>query len=389
MENIQKHKRRNLLKALATASIAIPTANLFATSTVKNEKASFSSEMMDFIKSNKLTQIESVKKFTIKDGDLPWTENLMSIKKGQDVSFFLDGKWWFSKEANLWVEPGLAFNVRINKGKVINTGSNTFTMTANDTGKIEVARALSEFADEYGTISTPLKAYKQSKGIIDGVVIVWKNSALEGLLELSSMGDVSNVIHTELQRIRYLPKVPDGWHNLFLFGASGVFEEKEKNIITCTSHKNVGILQKNVDINLTEDLKIDWKWLIENIPSNLDESDLHTHDYLSIAVKFDDGQDLTYIWSSGLEHETFFRCPIPGWHLIETHLVQRTGKAKLGEWLDESRNVTADYKKTINGNAKKVIQVWLIANTVFQRGYGKCHFTDITLSNKNKNVKVL
>ena len=95
------------------------------------------------------------------------------------------------------------------------------------------------------------------------------------------------------------------------------------------------------------------------------------------------------MWSSGLEHETTFRCPIPGWNLIETHIVQRTGQKDLGKWLDESRDITADYKKSIGGKAKKVVQVWFIANTIFQRGYGKCEFSNIVLKNRNKKLIVL
>ena len=389
---LKKEERRNLLKTIALASVVVPSTFLLGDSVLKDKilnENKFSDKMLNLINTAKLTEIKDVKAFTIENGDLPWTEDLMSIKEGEQLTFLIDGKWWFSKEHNIWVEPGLAFNFKIGKNKVTNTGSNTYSTKVTNTGKIEIARSLSEFADEYGTLATPLEAYKKSEGIIDGVVIIWKGEAVDGLHELSAIGDVSNAIYSELQRIRFIPEVPKGWKNLFLFGASGIFEQINENTISCTTHKNVGILQKDVDIELTDDLKLDWKWMVEHLPSRIVENNLGTHDYLSIAVKFDDGQDLTYMWSSGLEHETTFRCPIPGWNLIETHIVQRTGQKDLGKWLDESRDITADYKKTIGGKAKKVVQVWFIANTIFQRGYGKCEFSNIVLKNRNKKLIVL
>jgi hypothetical protein len=50
--------------------------------------------------------------------------------------------------------------------------------------------------------------------------------------------------------------------------------------------------------------------LLEELPSQRPEDRLTSHDYLSIAAEFDDGQDLTYFWSSSLPVGAF-RCPIP------------------------------------------------------------------------------
>ena len=122
-DTLEIPERRNILKGLATASVAVPSAMFLTSPLLGNNEISknmFSSKMMNLISNSKVTQIEKVKTFTIRNGDLPWTEEMMSIEKGQQVTFLIDGKWWFSKEHDLWVEPGLAFNVRIGKGMVIN-----------------------------------------------------------------------------------------------------------------------------------------------------------------------------------------------------------------------------------------------------------------------------
>ena len=53
------------------------------------------------------------------------------------------------------------------------------------------------------------------------------------------------------------------------------------------------------------------------------------HDYLSIALEFDDGQDLTWFWSCALPEGFSYRCPLDHWRHRETHVVVRTGTANL------------------------------------------------------------
>ncbi|MDC6711173.1 DUF3047 domain-containing protein, partial [Leclercia adecarboxylata] len=107
-----------------------------------------------------------------------------------------------------------------------------------------------------------------------------------------------------------------------------------------------------------------------------------THDYLSIAVEFENGLDLTYLWSSSLPVGTHFRCPLPSWDQRETHWVVRSGAAELGRWLDEKRPILEDYRAAIGGpDPARVVAVWLIAVSLFQRDVGDCAYAGIALSN--------
>ncbi|MFN0181717.1 MAG: DUF3047 domain-containing protein [Gemmatimonadales bacterium] len=115
--------------------------------------------------------------------------------------------------------------------------------------------------------------------------------------------------------------------------------------IVVATRRNVGILEHAVDVALDEATRLEWKGNVTQIPSTLPENVAADHDYLSIAVKFDNGQDLTYMWSASLEPGTGFRCPLPGWDTRETHVVRRSGRKDLGQWLHEGRNIRADYAK--------------------------------------------
>jgi hypothetical protein len=146
--------------------------------------------------------------------------------------------------------------------------------------------------------------------------------------------------------------------------------------------KNVGILTRDVTVPLTAETRLSWRWKVDRLPSKLPESTVPQHDYLSIAVKFENSKDLTYMWSAALPEGTHFMCPLPDWHNVEWHAVVRSGESDLGKWLAEERNVLADYNKVIGGKAPgKIVQVWLISNSIIQQGEGRATYGDIILTN--------
>src|SRR5262249_2389668 len=147
------------------------------------------------------------------------------------------------------------------------------------------------------------------------------------------------------------------------------------------THRDVGILQCPIEATLDDTTSLDWRWLVKSLPSSLPEHIQPTHDYLSIAVEFDNGQDLTYFWSAELPVHTVFKCPLAWWSERETHWVLRSGSEGLGQWQSETRKLKSDYEQAIGGALpQKVVRVWLIANSVFQRKHGEATFADIGLS---------
>ncbi len=130
----------------------------------------------------------------------------------------------------------------------------------------------------------------------------------------------------------------------------------------------------------TPETRLQWAWKVDTLPAEAPEDVAITHDYLSIAVEFDNGQDLTYMWSRALPVAHAFRCPLEGWHHRETHLVVRSGTGELGRWLTETRNVYEDYVRAVGGPPpERVLRVWLIANSIFGRREGRALFGDTRL----------
>ena len=72
---------------------------------------------------------------------------------------------------------------------------------------------------------------------------------------------------------------------------------------------DAAILQRPVQLDLDDTVKLRWSWKIDNLPSGRSEDTVASHDYLSVAVEFENGQDLTYLWSAVMAPETNFRAP--------------------------------------------------------------------------------
>jgi hypothetical protein len=97
-------------------------------------------------------------------------------------------------------------------------------------------------------------------------------------------------------------------------------------------------------------------------------------------LEFDDGQDLTWHWSSALPEGFAYRCPFDYWRKLETHIVVRTGHNDLGNWVDEERGVLADHRAAIGGRAPaRVVNAWLIGVSFVQGGRARAEFRNIEL----------
>lgn len=317
--------------------------------------------------------------FRITGQDLPWNQKLMQVADGQKVTFLLSGRWHLSREADIWFEPGVVFHARAgSEGRMFNPSRNTGTMTAERDGRIEIARSAGEWANAKGETWTPEEAYLTADGEIEGVAIAWRGDPRDGLASMAQVADPGGLIGKELRRLAAPPQTPEGWQNHFSFGESGVFSTCGDEIC-CETRKDVAILQRDIAQPLEPGLALNWRWLVSELPSQAPENVPLSHDYLSIGVEFDDGQDITYLWSHELPVGEAFRCPLPGWNAIETHVVQRSGRENLGQWFPESADIAADYGKLIGGDATEAVRIWLLGVSVFQRRAGACRYADISL----------
>jgi hypothetical protein len=386
--------RRDALRKMATSLVSAPLAIAAARSARAGARLFAPGELETglsrLLAAGRPAALAQAVYFRLDPGDLPWHRALFPVAAGQAVTFLLAGRWQASRPDDIWFEPGVAFHARVGGAKPLyNPMNNTGTMTAAQAGPVEIARSAGEWASDDGVLATPLEAYVQADGLIEGIALAWHGDPLAGLTTLAARGDVGGLLNQEIARLKTAPAVPDGWRHFFMFGDAGIFSTGSPGEICCQTHKNVGILQKEVSAPLDAGLALNWRWLVDELPANRPEDQFATHDYLSIAAEFDDGQDLTYMWSAGMPPGKVFKCPLPGWHEIETHMVVRSGREELGLWREESRPLAEDYRAHIGGKATRLVRVWLIANSVFMRRSGSCRFADIAVAGPGGTQKLL
>lgn len=318
----------------------------------------------------------------------PWTDTGLHLQPGQSVTWFAAGRVYLSRTLDVWVGPSFQLWGRIgNEGTVFRGTRATHTVTATQSGSLYLASYFpGEWQDEHGTLATPESGYAKASGGMTVCVVAWQPGVdvTRALAQGDPGAPTPDAVRAELRRLAEPAPGVAGWDYLWYLGPGEIYRPAHTPqgaaAIRCETQGDVGILRREARIPLEPGTQLTWSWRVDALPSDLREDSLPAHDYVSIAVEFDDGQDLTYYWSSKLPVGTVYRCPLPTWRDKETHVVVRSGSTELGCWLDERRDLHADYQRMIGGRARAVVRVWLIANSLFQRGHGQCDYAGIALT---------
>lgn len=322
-----------------------------------------------------------------------WQSTGLNINAGDQVTVFGIGSLWASKLFNLRFGPRIGLWLRIgDKGTIFKTPGEASTLAMPSDGPLHiVAKPPGEWADAQGRFD-PAFPRQDIAGALRVCVIVWKGDPVAGLKAmLKAEPACDEIIVSALEEAIAPVSAPRGWTYLWRLGQGSIYRDIRTNDsrhIHCHTHQDVGILQFPADFALTETTRLTWRWKADKLPCDMAENIMPTHDYLSIAVEFDNGLDLTYMWSSTLAEGTIFQCPLPFWDKVETHWVLRSNPKELGKWLSEERPVRADYARAIGNPPARITRVWLIAVSVFQRGEGICDYADIELVDGERRLKI-
>jgi hypothetical protein len=328
----------------------------------------------------------------------PWTDSGLAIEAGDSVSWFATGRVHLSRALDVWVEPPFQLWGRIGAGGNVFRGTrSTHSIVATHAGTLHLASYFpGEWATPQGELAHGRADYAKVSGAMRVLLLAWPRGTdpQQALDALARRPDAPQSIVDEASRLASPPPAaPEGWEHLWHLGPSEIYRSGRTDTgdpcIRCETHGDVAILRHPAAVALQPGTSLAWRWRVERLPSRLREDSLPSHDYLSVAVEFDDGQDLTYYWSSELPVGTVYRCPLPTWADKETHVVVRSGSAGLGQWHTERRDLYADYRRCIGGPAQAVVRVWLIANSLFQRGHGRCDYAGIAIDAGGERLAVL
>ncbi|MFT4570783.1 MAG: hypothetical protein ACI8TX_002459 [Hyphomicrobiaceae bacterium] len=324
----------------------------------------------------------------------PWFKTPLEVEAGQEVTWLAAGRVWLSKPLDVYVPPAYQLWARVaGQGPLANGARSTHTFRAENTGSLELASYFpGEWKDADGNLANDANVYQGTRGNLVVLAIAWDIDAASGLEKLRELGDPCRMVSAELERLATAVAAPQGWEPHRIIGNSEIYTPTHHNdrpAIKCRTYGDVGIVCHDVDVALSAQTELRWNWRVDRLPSALPEDSAISHDYLSIAVEFENGKDITYYWSSGLPVEHAYWCPLQAWKDREFHVVVRSGPIGLGAWQSESRNVAADYERWMGDKPGRIVRVWLIANSMMQRKLGEALYSDIVLENEDGPRQVL
>ncbi len=328
-------------------------------------------------------QVRNAHIFDLEASQLPWLDTGLDLEAGEWVSTFAAGRVVLSDPLDIWVGPQFQLWMRVGeRGTIFNGSGDSDSFRVESTGRLYLANYFpGQWGDPQGRVSTSLRDYRKFRGGITVVVVRWRgeaDAALAALAEPDGHGRVAD----ELRRLHEQAPAPNGWDYLWFLGRSKIFRtvnEAGHSCIACDTERSVGILQHPAVFDLKPGTVLRWRWRVDELPSVLPENSALSHDYLSIAIEFENGRDITYTWSPELAVGTGYWCPLPTWKDREFHVVVRSGRQGLGTWLDERRDLYADYRHYMGQPPRRIVRVWLIAVSLFQRRRGRALLTDIAL----------
>lgn len=312
----------------------------------------------------------------------PWTSTGIKLEPGDRVSLFCFGRARLEANPAVWVGAHFGLWIRTSaRGPVFRAcrGSRTFTVEAP--GELQLANLFpGAWADPTGALASSAEIYGRVAGGFEVLVIRWQVDPRAGLDRLAAGGGPAiGEFAAELAALRNPRRTPPGWKYLWEVGEAEAFAATEEGAIRCEIADDAAILQKAASAPLTPQTRLRWSWKVDRLPSDRAEDSVANHDYVSLAVEFDNGQDLTYLWSAALEPEFSYQCPISSWRNRETHLVIRSGARDLGRWISEERAVWQDYRRAVGTPPARIVALWLIAVAIFRHGAARAEYRNIDL----------
>lgn len=323
----------------------------------------------------------------------PWWNTGMHLNPGDEVTTIVRGRRWLSFEHGISFEPEFALWKRLGPGGEKFRGPRVQTFGAAKISTLELklypgVRWLNKKGDYDGE---PAALNRDAGGGVSVAIVRWA----PGTNVNANLGAVSAAYPQSKWIVAYAKqqqnenrRPPGGWSFLHELGPSTIWSEvldpagenAPARAIDARINNDVSIVTYPVDVPLTRDTTFNWKWKISDIPADMAENTSLSHDYLSIAVAFDNGQDLTYYWSRNLPIDSHYACPLEAWDFRETHVVARSGEADIGKWLAEEKNVMADYRRAVGGELPtRITGVWLIGVGIFKKVRGAGAFGDIEI----------
>jgi hypothetical protein len=143
-------------------------------------------------------------------------------------------------------------------------------------------------------------------------------------------------------------------------------------------------VERGVDVDPKQTPVLSWRWKVAQLPPGGDFRRSGADDQAAqVLVAFADRRILTYIWDTsapkGLAQSS---SSIPLVHIFA--IVCESGAADLNRWIQENRNVAADYEKAFGKPAPRVKGLRLQINSQHTGATAESYFGDVAFRSVNQ-----
>ncbi len=323
-----------------------------------------------------------ITKLELRNALAGWISTGISLEAGDPFEVDARGVW---DAEGLILAPRHVLWYRVSEnGTARNFPSDDLFAVSEASGELEIAIRPPSFYwfDKQGTF--PPEILEAPEVAVSFTLEIRQSGALHSMRQSEADKNLSQTLGRSEDR------PPKDFKYLTVLGESEVWSGRvvtDEYFVSASLEDDVGIIKMPVNIELSESMLFSFDWLYHSLPAVAPETSVVGHDYLSIALEFDNGQDLTWMWSKFLAKGTSFTCPLPWWSERETHYVLDSGSDGLGKWKSHSRNVLDDYAEAVAGDPpKKIVGIWLIANNLFAKQDASASFRNITLLDEGEQV---
>jgi hypothetical protein len=136
-------------------------------------------------------------------------------------------------------------------------------------------------------------------------------------------------------------------------------------------------LERSVEVNLAEMPYLSWRWKVTRLPQAGDFRNPSTDDQAAqVLVVFSDRRVLSYLWDSNAPKGTMQNASaVPLIHVFA--VVCESGPSELNRWVNETRNVPADYERAFGRPVPHVKGLRLQINTQHTDSHSESYFGEV------------
>ena len=140
-----------------------------------------------------------------------------------------------------------------------------------------------------------------------------------------------------------------------------------RQVIRAESSGSASVLFRELRVDLDKTPWLNWNWRVNNIIPGLDERTKSGDDYPArIYIVTEDGffswqsKAVNYVWASTLPKETRWLSAFTDNSLM---IAVRSGDAEVDAWVQEKRNVKADFQRYLDRPVRYINMIALMSDT--------------------------